>query len=299
MTGGTVYVQTAQKKTKSNSPTVDSLRRLLRRPAAIVSLTFIALLLLIAIFADVIVPYSAAVEQNGAALYQAPSMEHIFGTDQYGRDLFARIIHGTRVDIFMSVSATVVSVSIGTILACLCAYFGGKIDMVVMRIAEILSSIPGMVLALAICTGIGRGMWQLIVALIVSTISLHVRMLRSAALGVGSMEYVESAKALGAGTWYILMKHYIHNITSVLIIQFTQNISVNITVGATLSFIGLGVKSPTPEWGMLLSDGLDYLLICPWMAIFPGIFVVLTALSVSTFGDCLRDAFDPKLKGKA
>ena len=168
-----------------------------------------------------------------------------------------------------------------------------------MRIMDVVSSIPGLVLALAICAGIGRGMWQLIVAMIISTIPIHVRMLRSAALNVGSMEYVESAKALGGSTLYIMVKHYVRNITSVLLIQLTQNISVTITVGATLSFIGLGVKSPTPEWGMLLSEGLDYLMVNPWAAIFPGIFVVLTSLAVSTFGDCLRDALDPKLKGKA
>lgn len=289
-----------QQRLKKNSPARDSWRRLLQRPSGVISLAVIVIIFLIAIFADLIVPYSEAITPvGGVAKLLKPSAEHWFGTDYYGRDLFARVIHGTRIDIFMSVSATLVSVTLGTTLACLCAHFGGKVDSVIMRVADVLSSIPGLVMALAICAGIGRGMWQLIVAMILGTVSIHVRMLRSAALGVGSMEYVESARALGARTGFILRKHYLHNIVSVLLIQLTQNISINITIGATLSFIGLGVKSPTPEWGMLLSEGMDYLMINPWVAIFPGIFVVVTALAVSTFGDCLRDALDPKLKGKA
>lgn len=290
----------AKKAARRNSPGLDSWRRLWRRPVAVVSMVVLMIIIGIAIFADLIVPYSQAITPvGGVSSLLKPSAEHIFGTDFYGRDLFARVIHGTRIDILMSVSATAVSITLGTVLACLCAHFGGKVDNVIMRIADVLSSIPGLVMALAICAGIGRGMWQLIVAMIMGTIAIHLRMIRSAALGVGSMEYVESAKALGAKTGYILRRHYLHNVVSVILIQATQNISINITIGATLSFIGLGVKSPTPEWGMLLSEGLDYLMINPWAAIFPGIFVVVTALAVSTFGDCLRDALDPKLKGKA
>lgn len=285
-------------KLKYNSPMLESWHRLMRRPAGIIALAIIIIIILVAIFADVIVPYEDGIRQVGANKYMAPNAEHIFGCDQFGRDMFARIIHGTRVDLLMSLSATIMAVFIGTVLACFCACFGGKVDMVVMRFMEVLSSIPGLVLALAICAGIGSGMWQLIVALTVSTIPLHVRMLRSSAITVSGTDYIEAAKAQGSGTWRILLKHYVPNITSILILQFTQCVSVCITVGATLSFVGLGVKSPTPEWGILLSDGVAYMQMCPWMAIVPGVVIVVVALAISTFGDCLRDAFDPKLKGK-
>lgn len=288
------------KKNKTTySPLLDTIKRIFKRPEGIAAIAIILLIILIAIFADVIVPYEKAITPDGLSRLQGPSAAHWFGTDSYGRDLFARVIHGTRIDLFMAVSATMISITIGTIMALMCAHFGGAVDSIIMRIADILSSIPGLVLALAICAGIGRGMWPLILCMIVGTVSLHTRMIRSAALSVGGMEYIESAKALGASTPHIMWHHYIPNVTSVMLLQLTQNIAIDITMGATLSFIGLGVKTPTPEWGMLLSEGMDFLLATPWAAIFPGIFVVVTSLAIATFGDVLRDALDPKLKGKA
>lgn len=286
----------SEKQMKYKSPMRESWGRLIHRPAGAISFAIILFIICIAVFANLIVPYDEAISQAGATKYLAPCAGHIFGCDQYGRDLFARIVYGTRVDLFMSLTASVCGVFLGTILGCACAYFGGKVDMVVMRIVEIISSIPGLVLALAICAGIGSGMWQLIVALTASTVPLHIRMVRSSAITVSGIDYVEAAVAQGSGVGRIIFKHYLPNVLSIVILQFTQCCSVCITVGATLSFIGLGVKSPTPEWGIILSEGVEYMQVCPWLAIVPGVFIVVTALAISTFGDCLRDAFDPKLK---
>lgn len=292
-------MQKKDKQEKCCSPMRESWDRLMKRPAGVISLAIIVIILLVAILAGVIVPYEDAIRQVAGQKYLPPSPEHLFGCDNYGRDLFARIVHGTRIDLAMSLSATTIAVFIGTILACLCAYYGGKVDMIIMRISEVISSIPGMVLALAICAGIGSGMWQLVVAMIAGTLPLHIRMIRSMALSINSIEYIEAAKAQGAGPFRILLKHYVPNIISIVILQYTQCVSVCIVMGSTLSFIGLGVKSPTPEWGMLLSEGMTYMAMCPWMTIAPGIAIVITALAISTFGDCLRDAFDPKLKVNA
>lgn len=272
--------------------------RLRKNKIAMVSLIGILIIVLIAVFADVIVDYDYGITHNVREKLLEPSSTHLFGTDQYGRDFFARVIHATRTDLCISLVSTAIAVICGTILGCIGAYFGKAVDMVIMRICDILSGIPGMVLAMAICAGLGGGTTQLLIALSIGGIPLHTRMIRSKAISVSGMEYIEAAGALGSGTFRTLMKHLVPNVDSMIIIQFTGSIAQNIMMCASLSFINLGVESPTPEWGILLSDGMTYMKISPWLAIFPGIFIVFLSLCINTFGDCVRDAFDPKLKGK-
>lgn len=293
---------TKQKRTamKGHGELYSTFKRLSHRPEAVISGIICILILLTAVFADVIADYDGmAIAQDLANALQSPGAEHWLGTDQYGRDMFARIVHGVRTALLMGVCASLLSLFISTILACLCAYFGGMVDMVIMRIMDVLSSIPPIILALAVCTSLGNGLWQLIFALGFGSISVHTRMIRSSALTVANQDYVESAQALGAGTGRIIGKHILPNIISIIIIQFSGNIATNIMLGATLSFIGLGVKVPRPEWGIMLSEGMNYMRMCPYMILVPACALIITTVAINTFGDCLRDALDPELKGKA
>lgn len=274
--------------------------RLKQQKIAMVSLAGIIILVLIAIFADVIANYDTkAIYQNVMEKLQEPSLKHWFGTDNYGRDYFARIIHGLRTAMLMGVLASLVSIIISTLLAVVAAYYGGKSDMIIMRAMDVLSSIPSLIISIAIVAGLGNGLWQLVVALAVGSIAPNVRMIRSVALSVSKMEYIEAALAQGAGTVRIMSKYIFPNIISIVIIQATQMVAGNILFGAALSFIGLGIKPPRPEWGVMLSEGMSSMQLHPFLVIIPGVAIVLTALVIMTFGDYLRDAYDPHLKGKA
>ena len=272
MANTTAAAATAKpKRTKKNSQGREICGRLCHRPTAMIALAGCAIMLFLAIFADLLVPYEMAIKQVASEKLVPPfSPGHLLGTDNFGRDILARIIHGARTALEIGLLATAASIVVSTILACVAAMLGGKVDNLIMRIVDILSCIPGMVTALAICASLGNGIPQLVTALTISGIPMHTKMIRSMALSV-----------------------------SKIIINGTAQVSINIMQGATLGFIGLGVKAPTPEWGTMLSDGLSFMLRNQYMVLIPGIVLCLAALCINTFGDCLRDAFDPQLKGKS
>lgn len=273
--------------------------RLRKNPGAMISLAGIILVVFFAIFADVIADYGAQViAQSASDKLQFPSLAHWFGTDRFGRDIFARIVHGARAAVLMGVLASFISVFVALILSSLGALYGGVVDNIVMRIADVMSSIPALVIALAICAGLGQGLWQLIVALSIQGIPYQIRIIRSKALTVAQAEYIEAVRSLGAGTTRILFKHLFPNLMSIIIVNGTSNVSYNIIMGATLSFIGIGIKAPNPEWGMMLSEGMVFITNYPYLVIIPGMAIVFTALCINTFGDYLRDALDPQLKGR-
>ena len=287
-------------KTKRRGQGREVWDRLRRRPLAVFALAGVALLVLVAIFADVIIPYEMAIKQVAKEKLLAPGTAgHILGTDNFGRDIFARIIHGTRTALLIGVTSAVCASVIGTVLACVCAMVGGWADQIIMRIIDVISCIPGLVVALAICAALGNGVPQLIFALTFSALPMLTKMIRSQALSVSKMDYVESSIALGGRPAYIMVRHLVPNLASIIIINGTAQVSMSIMMGATLGFIGLGIKAPTPEWGTMLSDGLSYMMRNQYMVMVPGIVLALAALFINTFGDCLRDAFDPQLKGKS
>ena len=289
-----------KKKYKKRGQLAEAWSRLKTQPLAVVSLIIVAIMVFVAIFADLLVPYSVAITQNGMEKLLPPlSPGHILGTDNFGRDILARIIHGTRTALEIGVISAGASIVISTILACLCATIGGWVDNVIMRVVDVISCIPSLVMALAICAALGNGIPQLVFALFFTGIPMHTKMVRSVALGVANMDYVESAVALGAKKSYIIGKHIVPNLASVIIINGTAQVSMNIMMGATLGFVGLGVKAPTPEWGTMLSEGLNYMLRNPYMVMVPGIVLAIAALFINSLGDCLRDALDPQLKGRA
>lgn len=295
-----VYDKNNKRRIKKRSQAAETWARIKKQPLAMFSLGVVMLLVFVAVFADLIVPYSEAINQVALDKLLPPGTNgHILGTDNFGRDIFARIIHGTRTALQIGVISAFSSVVVSTLLACLCAMIGGMVDNVIMRIIDVISCIPSLVLALAICAALGNGIPQLIVALFFSGLPMHTKMIRSVALGVAKMDYIESAVALGARPWYIMIRHLCPNLASIIIINGTAQISMNIMMGATLGFVGLGVKAPTPEWGTMLADGLSYMMRNQYMVLVPGLVLALAALFINTFGDCLRDALDPRLKGKA
>ena len=289
-----------KKQYKKRGQMAEAWGRLKTQPLAVISLVIVLIMVFVAVFADLLVPYSEAITQNGMNKLLPPlTPGHLLGTDNFGRDILARIIHGTRTALEIGVISAGASIIISTILACLCATVGGWLDNTIMRIVDVISCIPSLVMALAICAALGNGIPQLVFALFFTGIPMHTKMVRSVALGVANMDYVESAVALGAKQKYIMYRHMVPNLASVIIINGTAQVSMNIMMGATLGFVGLGVKAPTPEWGTMLAEGLNYMLRNQYMVMVPGIVLAVAALFINSLGDCLRDALDPQLKGRA
>ena len=287
-------------RTKKRGQMAEAWARMKTQPLAVVSLAIVLIVLFIAVFADVIVPYSKAIEQVAVDKLMPPgSPGHILGTDGFGRDIFARVIHGARTAMEIGLISAGASIIVSPILACLCATLGGWVDNIIMRFIDVVSCIPSLVMALAICAALGNGIPQLVFALFFTGLPMHTKMVRSVALGVAKMDYVESSIALGAKSGYIMLRHLIPNLASVIIINGTAQVSMNIMMGATLGFVGLGVKAPTPEWGTMLAEGMSYMLRNQYMVIVPGLVLAIVALFINSLGDCLRDALDPQLKGRA
>ena len=288
---------TAEKK--RNSPFAEMWRRLKKNKPAMASLLVILLLAMLVVGADWIVSYDKAVTQHVELKLASPGPGHPFGGDGLGRDLFARVIHGTRISLLLGFGATAITTIVGTILGASTAYFGGWYDSIIMRILDIIISIPIILLALAIASGFGIGIVQLVISIAIGQIASFTRVIRASVLNVASQEYIEAAKAIGIGDFTIILRHVIPNVLGTIQVQFTMQVAENILMGATLGFLGLGAKIPAPEWGKILSEGLPYLRFTSHIVVFPTLFIAVTALSINLFGDGLRDAFDPKLKGKA
>lgn len=286
-------------KTKRRSSFTEVWLRLRKNKLAMVALVIVCLLLLMVIFADLIVPYSAAVTNNPDAKLLKPCAEHWFGCDNLGRDLFARVIHGARVSLLLGFGATIVATVAASLLGSSAAFIGGRFDAIVMRFIDILISIPSILLSLAIAAGFGIGLPQLVCSIAIGALPGFTRVVRSTVLSIASQEYIEAARAVGVSTGKIIISHMLPNALSTILVQATMMVSTNILSGAMLSFLGLGAPIPTPEWGTIMSEGLPFLRYVSHTVVFPTIFIAITALSVNILGDGLRDAFDPRLKGKA
>ena len=287
------------KKTRGNSIWKELFLRLIHNKRAIFAMAILLLLILIVIFADLIIPYSKAVDQNIPDRFQRPNGSHWFGTDKYGRDQFARTIHGTRISLLIGFGSATIAAILGTTIGVAAAYFGGKVDNIICRILDIWMAMPSLLVTLAIIAGLGVGIPQTIFALAFGATPGFARTLRAAALSVASQEFIESSVAQGASHGRIMLHDLVPNVISQILIQFTMNVSYMILLGSTLSFLGLGAQPPTPEWGAMLAEGLQDYQFYPYLVMFPGMFLALTALAINIFGDALRDGFDPKLKGRA
>ena len=284
---------------KRRGPFSEVWMRLKKNKLAMAALVVVALLLLVVALADLIIPYEQAIVNNAAAKLAKPSAEHWFGCDGLGRDLFARIIHGARISLLLGFGATSVSTVVSTLLGASAAFIGGKYDAILMRFFDVLISVPSILLSLAIAAGFGRGIPQLICAIAIGQLPSFTRVVRSAVLGIAGQDYIEAARAVGISNFKIIVSQILPNVLGTILVQATMQVSANILMGAMLSFLGLGAPIPMPEWGTIMSEGLPTLRYVSHTVIFPTIFIAATALSINILGDGLRDAFDPRLKGKA
>ena len=270
-------------------------RRFTRNKAAVASLIFIVLLILIAIFADVLTPYDYDAQSLTERLQQ-PSAAHWFGTDDFGRDILTRIFVGTRVSLLVSILAVGISTVFALVIGCIAGYFGGAVDNIIMRITDIFMALPGMLFAMTVSAALGNGIWNTAIALGFTSIAPIVRQVRASILLLKDQEFIEASKAFGFSHATIIIRHVIPNAFAPLIVQIALRLGDTIMAISGLSFLGLGVQPPTPEWGNMISVGKDYMSEFLPLILFPGIFVILTMLAFNLLGDGLRDAMDPRMK---
>ncbi|MBZ4664363.1 MAG: transporter permease [Caloramator sp.] len=285
------------KKTKKRSMWAEVARRMVKNKMAMFGLGIIVILVLLALFADVIAPYEeVAIKQNLAMRLKGPSAEHWLGTDEFGRDIFARIIHGARVSLKVGIIAVGISILIGGSLGAIAAYYGGKVDNLIMRFMDILLAVPSILLAIAIVSALGSSLFNLMLAIGIASVPSYARIVRASVLSIKDQEFIEAARAIGANDFIIIVRHIIPNALAPVIVQGTLGVAGAILSTAGLSFIGLGIQPPAPEWGSMLAGGRAYLRDAWHVTTFPGLVIMITILALNLLGDGLRDALDPKLK---
>jgi peptide/nickel transport system permease protein len=282
-------------KVKRQRQSVVLLRRLSKDPSALIGGILFVLLALMAVFAPLLLRHPTDLVNMDVAR-QGPSWTYLFGTDELGRDIFSRIIYGSRYSLSIGMLAVAIGAAIGMVFGAIAGYFGKWIDNVVMRLTDVLQSIPGILLAMAVSVVLGPGYFNTMLALATGNIPMSVRLMRAGILSIRHQEYLEAAVSINARTPRIIFRHVIPNSFSPLLVSATMSIGNTIMMGATLSFIGLGVRPPLPEWGSMIAAGLGLFRSCPWMVIFPGVAIMLAVLSLNMLGDGLRDVLDPKLK---
>jgi peptide/nickel transport system permease protein len=271
------------------------LRRALRNRPFMIGLCLLALVILAALFPYIVTPYDP-IKVNLPDRLQPPNPRHLFGTDQYGRDILARVLYGGRVSLVMGIVPIAVSAVVGTLLGALAGYFGRWIDLLVMRLMDVWVAFPTILLALATVTVLGPGLVNIMIALGIAWIPYYTRMVRGSVLQTRAQPYVEAARVIGAGHARMLRAHILPNVLAPIIVMSSMGIAGAILTGAALSFIGLGPQSPTPEWGVILADGRQFIRAAAWIGLFPGIAIAVTVLAANLLGDGLRDLFDPRMK---
>jgi peptide/nickel transport system permease protein len=273
----------------------DAGRRLVRDRAALAGLSVIAILVVVAIIAPTMTPYPPN-DQSFRIKLEAPGTDHLLGTDEFGRDVFSRILIGTRVALFVGIVPVVIAVIIGVSLGLVAGYFGGGIDQVLMRVIDVLLAFPWLLLAIGIMAILGPGIQNVVIAVAIVYIPAFARIVRGSVLSIKEKEYVEAARAMGQPTIRILVRHVLANAWAPIIVLSTLSIGQAIIYAAGLSFIGLGTQPPNADWGVMLTSGREYLRDAPWLGFFPGVAILITVLAFNLFGDGLRDALDPRLR---
>lgn len=275
---------------------VDVVRRLFKNYMSVIGLFFIIFLVMIAICSYMTFDYDMAVVNNYSALLQPPSLDFPFGTDNFGRCLFTRIIFGARISLVVGLISTAIPIVIGGMLGAFSGFYGNRTDNIIMRFLDILYAVPGMLLAIAIIAAFGANTVNLIIALSIGSIPMYARTVRASVMTLAGQEFVEASRACGAKNSRIILKHIIPNSLAPIIVRSTLGIGSAVLSTSSLSFLGLGVESHIPEWGNILKAGSTFIEINPYIAIFPGLAIILIVLAFNYFGDGLRDALDPKLK---
>lgn len=271
-------------------------RRLKKNKGAVFGMVFLIALVLATIIASFVFDYDKEIIAMTKDRFLAPCKEHIFGTDNMGRDIFKRVLYGAKYSLVLSFGATALGLVIGTFFGAIAGYYGGAVDNIIMRFTDIFYSIPYIMMAVVIVSLLGTSMASLLIAMALGSFAGFARIARASIMTVRDMEYVESGYAIGLPTWKIILKHILPNCLSPIIVQTTLKVGSNIISASSLSFLGVGITPPTPEWGAMLSDGRSYIRSSGWMCLFPGLAIMFTVLALNLLGDGLRDAMDPKLK---
>jgi peptide/nickel transport system permease protein len=271
-----------------------ALRRFLSSPASVLGVVIVGLLVLSAVLAPLLAPGSPT-EQDLAAKLRPPSAEHLLGTDLFGRDILSRIIYGGRISLLVGVVAVAIGGTIGVVLGLVSGYYGGWVDHILMRCMDALNAFPAILLAIAIIGAVGAGLLNLELAVAVTSVPLFARITRASVLEVRGLDYIAVARSLGTRSIRIILRHVLPNSVGPVIVVATLQIASAILAASALSFLGLGVQPPTPEWGSMLADGRGYLTTAPWVSLFPGLAIMLAVMGFNLVGDALRDVLDPTL----
>ena len=284
-----------RKRPRVSTPAREAWRRLVRNKAAVFGLVVIAIFVLLAVFAGVLTKYEYA-DQDYSVILQPPSAEHLMGTDNFGRDIFTRILYGARVSLPIGILCVISSLVVGGFLGVVSGYCGGIVESVIMRLSDVFQSIPPMLLAIAILAALGNGVVNLIIANTIATLPLFIRISRAAIYTVKENEFIEASRAIGAKSFRLMFVHMLPNALGPIIVTATFGVAASILCVSALSYLGLGIAPPTAEWGAMLSDAKDYITKAPYFIIFPGVMIMISVFSINLFGDGLRDALDPRMK---
>lgn len=282
-------------KAKKKSRLSEVWRQLKKNKIAVISLWVIVFIVLVAVFAPLLAPYSYEL-QDRTDTFAAPSVKHLLGTDKMGRDVLSRLLWGSRQSLMIGAVSTAISAVIGIIIGAIAGYYGGWADNLIMRMLDIYQSIPMFLLCVTFAAVLGPSLRNAVIAIGISIVPGFARLMRASILSIREMEYVEAAKSINAGSARIIRKHIIPNAISPLIVSITMGVGSSALAGAGLSFIGLGVQPPIPEWGGMISDARSIMRDHGELALYPGICVIITVLAFNLLGDGLRDALDPRLK---
>ncbi|WMT28436.1 ABC transporter permease [Bacillus aerius] len=284
-----------QKEESSQSLILESMKLFFQHKMAVIGTVIVFLFLILAIFAPLIAPYGIN-EQSLGERFSAPSAAHWFGTDDFGRDIFSRVVHGARISLWVGFFSVLGSVILGTWLGLMAGYGGRLLDAVISRLFDILLAFPSILLAIAIVSILGPSLQNALIAIAIINVPTFGRLVRSKVLSIKQEEYVLAAKAVGMSHRRIVLRHILPNSMVPVIVQATLAIGTAIIEAAALGFLGLGAQAPSPEWGKMLADARPYLVQAPWTLFFPGIAIMLTVLGFNLMGDGLRDTLDPKMK---
>ncbi len=294
---GIITISKLRHKDKDiNIEWIDILSRLFRNNMSIIGMFLVVFLISLSLCSFLTFDYSIAVQNNYGAMLLAPSLEYPFGTDNFGRCVFTRIVFGARISLVVGMLATATPLIVGGLLGAVAGYYSGRIENIIMRALDVLYAVPSILLAIAIVAAFGASTTNLILALSVSSIPVYARTVRATVMGLSSAEFVEAARACGARDHAIILKHILPNSMAPIIVRATMGIGTAVLSTSSMSYLGLGVEPHIPEWGNILKVGSSYLETNPYLAIFPGLAIMLIVLSFNFFGDGLRDATDPKLK---
>ena len=286
----------AKNNNGKKSPLQETVYRFCQNRVSLIGLVILIALILMMVLAPVIADPDLATKQNIPNRLKGPSAEHIFGTDGYGRDIFARVVHGAKYTMFISFSSVLLADIVGVILGACAALYSTWFDEVLMRVLDVFQAIPGMLMAMAIVAALGTSLPNLVIAMMISRVPGATRSSRAVMLNIVNQEHIAAARSYGSKDYQLIFRHIIPNAIGPIIISFTISLAATTLQVSSLSYIGLGVQPPTPEWGVLLSEAREFMRIAPHTIIFPGLMIMLAALAFNLVGDGLRDALDPKLR---